>query len=105
MNQEIGESGQLRDSSSITFALSLTKQKKSWLYELSYLIRSMLIDHPFVDGNKRTAYILCCLYFEDHQFSFQDELLVKTVHVIAKKNIQDINKIGRMILKCLMNND
>ena len=54
-NQEIGCNGEFSNESSLDFALSIVKQKKSWLYELSYLVRSLLVDHIFQDGNKRTA--------------------------------------------------
>ncbi|MFC1697991.1 hypothetical protein ACFL1H_06635, partial [Nanoarchaeota archaeon] len=57
INQEIGETGELSNESSLDFALHMIKHKKSWLYELSYLIRSILVDHVFKDGNKRTALV------------------------------------------------
>ncbi|MBU0756543.1 MAG: Fic family protein [Nanoarchaeota archaeon] len=100
INQEIGESGQIRNDSSLQFALGIIKQKKSWLYELSYLTRSLLLDHPFIDGNKRTAYILCTLYFYDNKIEFDKTKLVKKIYEIAKKNISDINKIVRELSKC-----
>jgi len=53
-----------------------------------------------MDGNKRTAYILCTLYFEDNQKEYKDEKLVKAILKIAKKSISDINKIMRELLKC-----
>ena len=105
INQEIGESGELREKSNIEFALDIVKRKKSWLYELAYLLRSLIVDHPFIDGNKRTAYMLCILYFEDNKQSYDDEKLVKIVYQIAKKSTTDINKIIRMILKCLSKKD
>ena len=100
INQEVGETGELRDSSSIDFAISITKNNKSWLYELSYLARSIIIDHVFVDGNKRTAYILCTLYFEKQNKEYNDQKLIIAILKIARKNITDINKIARLLLKC-----
>jgi len=99
INQEIGETGEIRDNSSIIFALGLTS--KSWLYKLSYLVRSLITDHPFIDGNKRTAFVLCTLFFQINKVEYKDELLLKAVYKIAKKNIIDINKIMRELLKCL----
>ncbi|MDD3175312.1 MAG: Fic family protein [Candidatus Nanoarchaeia archaeon] len=100
INQEIGETGNLRDTSSISFALDILKSKKSWLYELSYLVRSLIVDHPFYDGNKRTAYILCTLYFENNHLEYDDFELIKSLKKIASKNIIDINKIERLLKKC-----
>jgi len=105
INQEIGESGEIRDDSSLKFALSIGKNKKSWLFSLCYLVRSLLVDHPFVDGNKRTAYLLCTLFFEEYKYQYDDEKIVKNIHSIAKKSTIDINKISRMMIKCLVEKD
>ncbi len=97
INQEIGESGHFQNESSLDFALSIIKQKKSWLQELSYLIRCMLVDHCFSDGNKRTSFVLILLYFDDKGLSYDKDRLIKIIWTISKKNISDINKIMRMI--------
>jgi len=105
INQDIGESGELRDDSSIKFALSIGKNKKSWLFELSYIVRGLLVDHPFVDGNKRTAYLLCTLIIEDNKYQCDDDKIVKNIHLISKKSVNDINKITRMMIGCLVEKD
>lgn len=96
-NQNIGEEGQLSNRSSLEFALSMMKLKKSWLYELSYLLRSLLVDHAFKDGNKRTALTITILYLEDHDVDFDENRLVKVIHEIAKQNYISIEKIMRTI--------
>ena len=101
INQEIGEQGNLRNERSLEFALSLGKHKKSWLYELSYLLRCLLVDHAFEDGNKRTALVLSILYIEDQSLLWDKERLLKTMHAIAKKNIKSIEHIGRMLKNVL----
>ncbi len=100
INQEIGEKGELRNQASLDFALSMMKGYKSWLYELSHFVRCLAVDHPFVDGNKRTAFMLCTLYFDDNKRQFDDEKLVKAIFKIAKKSINNVNAIGRELLKC-----
>ncbi len=97
INIEVGESGNLGNESSLDFALHMIKHKKSWLYELSYLIRSLLVDHSFNDGNKRTALALILLYFDEKSIECDKQKMVKIVHDISKKNIKDINKIARLI--------
>lgn len=97
INIELGETGEFNNEGSLEFALHIIKHKKSWLYELSYLVRSILVDHAFRDGNKRTALALVLLYFEDKGIECDKERIVKTIHSISKKNINDINKIERMI--------
>ena len=66
-NQEIGELGEFNNESSLDFALSLAKTKKNWLYELSYLARSLSVDHVFRDGNKRTCLLTIIFYFEENK--------------------------------------
>ncbi len=97
INQEIGENGNFHNESSLDFALSIIKQKKSWLYELSYLIRSLLVDHVFEDGNKRTAMALLTTYLEDKKLEYDKDRMPKVFWNISKKNITDINKITRLI--------
>ena len=102
INQEIGGNGKFHNEDSLDFALSTAKHKKSWLYELSYIIRSLLVDHCFEDGNKRTAITVIITYFENNDLDYDKDKLTKTVWKIAKKNITDINKIMRMIKNAIV---
>ena len=101
INQEIGSNGKFHNEDSFDFALS-TARHKSWLYELSYIVRSLLVDHCFEDGNKRTAITVIATYFKDNGLDYDKEKLTKTVWKIAKKNITDINKIMRMIKNAIV---
>jgi len=48
--------GNLRSDSSLDFAFDKLEDKKLGDYKkLAYLLRAILVDHPFSDGNKRTA--------------------------------------------------
>jgi prophage maintenance system killer protein len=96
-NQEIGETGELQNRSSLEYALSTVKQRRSWLHELSFLVRSLLVDHVFSEGNKRTALALMLTYFEDRNMEYDRQKVVEAVYNISRKNINDINKISRMI--------
>ena len=96
INQEIGESGQFHNESSLDFALSIIKNKP-WLYELVYIIRSLLVDHAFQEGNKRTALSIAMTYIEDKNLEYDKLRLSVVIYKIAKNNIKDINKIVRLI--------
>ena len=102
INQEVGSSGKFHNESSIDFALSIVKQKKSWLYELSYIARSLLVDHCFEDGNKRTAIIVIIAYFENNGLDYDKDKLIRVVWSISKKNISDINKMMRLIKNAIV---
>ena len=102
INKEIGENGELQNGSSLEYALSIIKHKKSWLYELSYLLRSLLVDHAFKDGNKRTALMLVVAYLKDKNIDHDKDDLSRIIWNISKKNITDINKIGRLIKSAII---
>lgn len=102
INQQIGSNGNFHNEDSIDFALSITRQNKSWLYELSYIVRSLLVEHCFEDGNKRTAIIVIITYFENNDLGYDKDKLIKIVWNISKKNISDINKLMRMIKNALI---
>lgn len=97
INQECGETGELQNEGSITYALNIAKHKKNWLYSLSYLIRSLVVDHAFTEGNKRTAFTLTLLYFEDKEVDINKESLVRVITNIASKNVTSIKRISEMI--------
>ena len=97
INQRVGESGTFSNESSLDFALSLLRQRKPWLQELSYIVRSLLTDHVFQDGNKRTALATILTYFSDYEVECDEQKMTETVYKIAKKRIKDINKIVRLM--------
>ena len=102
INQEIGETGELQNQGSLDYALSTLKHRKSWLYELAYISRSLLVDHAFVDGNKRTAMAIILTYLEEKSQEYDKERLVRIMLQISKKNIKDVNKIARLIKSAIL---
>ena len=97
INQEIGESGVFQNESSLDYALSTAKQNKTWLYETSQILRSLLVDHAFIDGNKRTALAVLLTYLEDKDLEYDKQKIVLIIYQIAKKNVNNSNDIMRMI--------
>jgi len=56
-------------------------------------IRAIVVDHPFSDGNKRTA-----LYVIDSFVSIKDQIkMCRTIEKIAINNIANIDKIKELI--------
>jgi len=93
-----GFGGNLRSSSSLDYAFEKAENKKLGPYrKLAYLFRAILVDHPFSDGNKRTASFLAYAFAEEHQKQIDRDLLVHHITSIAKQNIQDIRKIERRL--------
>jgi len=89
--------GKIVNKSSIDFVLETTKKSKHWYKTMCLLTRAILIDHVFEDGNKRTAAMMIMTYLEMNNYTYDADKIAKTVLTIAKKNINDQNKIGRLI--------
>jgi len=93
-----GFGGGLRNDSSLDFALDMQNNNKIGDYKkLAYLLRAILVDHPFSDGNKRTATYLTLKFTEGNNKQVDRELLLHHIVSIAKNNLTDINLIERRL--------
>ncbi len=89
-----GFGGNLRSDSSLDFAFEKLEDKKLGDYKkLSYLLRAILVDHPFSDGNKRTAMFICFAFAKENKKQVERDLLIHHILSIAKNNIQEIRNI------------
>jgi len=89
-----GFGGNLRSDSSLDFAFERIKDKKLGAYKkLAYLIRAVLVDHPFSDGNKRTATFICLAFANRCNKKIERDLLIHHIISIASKNINEIRNI------------
>lgn len=89
--------GKINNKSSLDFAIASAKKSNSWLEQLAYLVRSIIVDHVFEDGNKRTAALLVIVYYTELEIGFDPERVSRVIFEIAKNNVKDISKIKRMI--------
>jgi len=86
--------GNLRSDSGLDFAFSKLKDKKLGMYKkLAYLLRAILVDHHFSDGNKKTASFVIFVFAEKNNKKVDKDLLLHQVISIAKQNIQNIRNI------------
>ena len=89
-----GFGGNLRNDSSLDFAFNKIEDSKIGEYkQLAHLLRAILVDHPFSDGNKRTATFLALAFTEEKNKSVDTDLLQHHILSIAKNNIQEIRNI------------
>lgn len=96
VNRKFG--GNMSRGSSLEYALSAQKHKKYGDYKkLAYLWRAILIDHPFTDGNKRTALWAALKFAEKNNKKADTDKLNKLIIKIAKNNINRIEKIERSL--------
>jgi len=93
-----GFEGNLRNSSSLDFALDKQNDKKLGEYKkLAYLLRAILVDHPFSDGNKKTAMYVAFAFADESKKQVDTELLKHHILSIASKNITNIRIISERI--------
>lgn len=93
-----GFSGALRNDASLDFALHQQENKKLGKYKrLAYLWRAILVDHPFTDGNKRTAAFIALAFADQYKKQVDNDLLIHHIIAIAKENITDIRIIERRL--------
>jgi death-on-curing family protein len=97
INEQYG--GSLRMDAEIETALEAGKGK-SICRKVAYLLRAILVGHPFTDGNKRTALMVTLAMLEKSQIKIGDEQkerIVEGIRKIASQNIRDIDRIERSI--------
>ena len=98
-----GFGGNLRSGSSIDFAFDRIKDSKLGPYKkLAYLMRAILVDHPFSDGNKRTATFIVLNFAEQNNKQVDRELLIQQIISIAKQNINNIRNIEQRLRSCII---
>lgn len=86
--------GILRSDSSLDFAIAMQKNKRIGNYKkLAYLLRAILVDHPFSDGNKRTAAFIAMAFAEEYKKQIDAEKLLHHIISIAKNNTHKIKNI------------
>jgi len=89
-----GFGGGLRNDSSLDFAIDILKNKKLGDYKkLAYLLRAILVYHPFSDGNKRTAMYIALKFIEGTKKQVDRDLLLHHIVSIEKNNITEIKNI------------
>jgi len=100
LNHEFDQ-GILCNESSLDFALSYAKKTENWTRALAFLVRAILLDHAFEEGNKRTAALLIKAYSEYEGHKTYDDKIVKLIKEIILKKISSIRKIEEMIKDAL----
>jgi len=101
INQQFAD-GIILNESSLTFALDRANKTGSWLRACAYLVRAVLVDHVFQDGNKRTAAGIIVGYFEEKGYVYHPEKVAKIVATILLKNITSIVQLERHIKNAIV---
>ena len=96
INQQFS-TGTIINESSLDFVLKQTYRSRHWYKAMCLLTRTILLDHVFEDGNKRTAAAIIMTYHTMNGQECNPDLVSRAVLHITKHNITSINTIGRII--------
>lgn len=96
------DKGNIINNGSLDFALDEANKSKSWLKSCAVLVRAVLIDHIFEEGNKRTAAGIITGFFEENELLFNPEKIFSGIAKILMKNITSIAKIEEVILDAII---
>ena len=89
--------GKLINESSLDYAVKTNSRSKNWLRSAAIFTRSILIDHAFEDGNKRTAAAVIMLLMDISKIQFKPEEIPKLIVKMLRKNITSVKEIERCI--------
>lgn len=92
------DKGTMINESSLDYAISQANKTKSWSRACALLVRAILIDHVFEEGNKRTAAAIIVGYLQDNSLIYEPEKISKAVVTILTKNITNLTTIEKVIL-------
>ena len=93
-----GFGGSLRNQASIEYALSKFDSARLGPFKkTAYLVRAILVDHPFTDGNKRTAAYVVLRLADGQRKAVDTDSLLHHLVSISKHNIHQINIIERRL--------
>jgi len=100
VNKKFGN-GNLINEPSLDFAL---KSESNRIFgNLPHLIRALLADHCFEDGNKRTATFLIINFCEENHVPVKPERILKLVREIARASPKNIEKIRSKLKDAVSN--
>jgi len=91
------DNGKVVNDGSLEFALSSSSMTKDWIKSSAYIIRAILVDHVFEEGNKRTASAFLVSMMEKMKIAYDPFRIDKIIIKIILKNVTSIDKIRRMI--------
>ena len=78
------------------------EQSKNWAEQLAFIVRAIVNDHVFSDGNKRTAAAYAMSVLEAQKLQYDAYKVDRMVLSIAQNRITDTGSIRRMIKNVLL---
>jgi len=91
------DKGTIMNENSLDYAVATQARSKNWLRTAAVFTRSILIDHAFADGNKRTTAAIIMGLMELNKIDYDPEKIPRVVQFIANKNLHNIRQIERQL--------
>lgn len=96
INEEF-ENGHVINENSLDYAITTARKSDNWLKSLAIVVRAILIDHVFEEGNKRTAAGVIMIWLEMENLHYDKTRINRLIIMILKKNITSLNEIMELI--------
>ena len=96
INEEF-ENGHVINENSLDYAINLARKSENWLKALAIVVRAILIDHIFEEGNKRTAAGVIMIWLEMENLYYNKTKINSLIVKMLKKNITSLNEIMELI--------
>jgi len=94
---QLFDKGTVVNVGSLEFAVSQANQQKGWLRQLAIMVRAILVDHVFEEGNKRTAFAFITGTLEAQGLVYNRDVVSRCIVNVLKKNVTNITDIERSI--------
>lgn len=92
------DTGRVVNEGSLSYALDRANSSRSWLRSCAILVRAVLLDHVFEEGNKRTAAAIVVSFFEEQGLSYDPEGVARGVVRILMRKTTSLRAIEGVIL-------
>lgn len=94
---QLFDKGHVMNRGSLEYAVSAANQERSWLKATAIVVRAVLIDHIFEEGNKRTAAAIIMGEFERQGLLYDRDRVARGISTILRKNITSIEGMQQVI--------
>lgn len=92
------DTGRVVNEGSLSYALDGANSSRSWLRGCVLLVRAVLLDHVFEEGNKRTAAAIIVSFFEEQGLPYDPERVARGVVRILMRKTTSLKAIEEVVL-------
>jgi death-on-curing family protein len=102
INKKVGEKGTLINEGNLEFIVEKINKTERLSRRAALLLHDLVVSHPFLDGNKRTAFVSTntIIEAEGKKFKISDKDVLDLVYGIANGKY-NISKVEDIITKLI----